>query len=188
MFLIITPHYNGRMGKQLAFMTFGELLEDYGHATIEGFRSRAPGVFDAADGTVGFVGRPARIIEVDAPSWGELVAPQCWGGEVTSRHVATLSMWESIEAVAAFAYNGAHGEAMRRRKDWFVPTNLPEQVAYWLEDGELPSWEQAASRMDHLHKHGPSGYAFLIRSSFDEHGSPYKLDVQKVKLIATSVK
>jgi hypothetical protein len=77
---------------------------------------------------------------------------------------------------------------MRRRKDWFVTTNLPEQVAYWLGDGELPSWEQAATRMDHLHKHGPSGYAFLIRFSFDEHGSPYKLDVQKVKLIATSVK
>ncbi len=176
------------MAKQLAFMTFGRLLEPFGHTTVQGFVDRVPTVYAAADSLPGFVARSERSLDDYSHSWGPIVAPQCWGGEVDSHVASTLSVWESLESVAAFAYHGAHGEAMKLRKEWFQQPGLPEQVAWWIEEGEAPTWQEAAIRMDRLHDHGPTPEAFNLKQAFDSEGKPYRLDNTAVRDIAQNHK
>ncbi len=169
------------MAKKLAFMTYGKLVEEFGHPTVQGFVDRVPGVYDAADATPGFVDRSKRSLEDYGHSWGKIVTPRCWGGETNLRSASTLSLWDDVESVAAFAYHGKHGEAMKLRNEWFEHPGLPEHVAWWVGDVEEVDWQAAADRMDHLHEHGSTAHAFTIRSPFDANGNPYKLDTSIVR-------
>jgi hypothetical protein len=169
---------------KVAFFTFGHLIENFGHEAVQGFVDRVPGVYGAANALEGFIARSERDMETYKHSWGEIVTPKCWGEGDLPRTAATLSEWEGIEPVAAFAYHGAHGEAMKHRNDWFIHNGLPEQTAWWIEDGETPNWQMAADRMDHLHDNGPSAFAFGLRQPFGPDGQPYKLDTARVRRLA----
>lgn len=169
------------MAKKLAFMTFGHLVEEFGHPAVQSFVDRVPGVYDAAEQTPGFVDRSKRNMEDYSHSWGEIVTPKCWGGETSLRTAATLSLWDDIESVAAFAYHGPHGDAMKRRNEWFIHNGLPEHVAWWIDEEEEIHWQMAADRMDHLHDHGSTSKAFNLRKPFDADGEPYKLDAPLVR-------
>jgi hypothetical protein len=167
---------------QLAFFTIGILHEPWGHERVQGFVDRAQGVLQAAEGCTGFVDRYRRDSENPEQSFGEEVRPQCFGHiEDPLRLPSTLSLWDSLEAVAAYAYRGAHGEAMARRKEWFMSHEHPTYVAWWVEDGRLPTWSEAAERMDALDARGPTAHAFDFKSPFDPNGSPAVLDREKVR-------
>jgi hypothetical protein len=169
------------MPKKLAFMTYGTLLEEFGHPTVQGFVDRVPGVYGAADATPGFVDRSKRSLEDYSHSWGEIVTPKCWGGETTPRTAATLSLWDDVESVTAFAYHGPHGEAMKLRNEWFVHPGLPEHVGWWIEVGDAVDWQMAADRMDYLHENGSTPHAFSLRAPFDADGQPYRIDTVRVR-------
>jgi len=174
------------MAHKLAFMTFGHLLEEFGHPKVQGFVDRVPAVYDAADATPGFVDRSKRSLEDYSHSWGSIVTPKCWGGETSLKTASTLSIWDDIESVAAFAYHGAHGDAMKKRNDWFEHPGLPEHVAWWVEDVDSVNWQTAADRMDHLHDYGSTAHAFSLRSPFDALGRPYKIDTGLVRTKAAT--
>ncbi|MBS1707579.1 MAG: DUF3291 domain-containing protein [Armatimonadetes bacterium] len=169
------------MPKRLAFMTFGHLLAEFGHPKVQEFVDRVPGVYAAADSMEGFVGRSVRSMEDFSHSWGPIVAPKCWGGETTGRTAATLSLWDDIESVAAFAYHGPHGDAMKKRHEWFEHPGLPEHVGWWVEDTAEINWQQAADRMDHLHDHGSTAHAFNLRKPFGPDDQPYQLDTTVIR-------
>ena len=38
---------------------------------------------------------------------------------------ATLSLWDDLESVYAFPYNGRHAEALSKREDWFRKPEWP---------------------------------------------------------------
>lgn len=174
------------MGKKLAFMTYGHLIEAFGHPSVQTFGEAAMGVFSAADGNDGMVDRHRRLEDRPDLAWGAVVSPKCWGGEVLPCTVATLSIWNDIESVTAFAYHGAHGEAMRRRHEWFVHPGLPEHVAWWTEMDKL-TWQEAADRMDDLFENGSNPGAFSLRKPYDAEGNPYKIDAVAVRSKAFSI-
>src|ERR1700734_1797296 len=101
---------------KLAFMTYGWLIAPFGDPSVQGFTDRVPTVYQSADNTPGFVGRSIRDMESYSHSWGEVVTPKCWGGEHSPKAAATLSIWDVLESVSAFAFHGSHGEAMKLRK------------------------------------------------------------------------
>ncbi|HEY0437557.1 MAG TPA: DUF3291 domain-containing protein [Phenylobacterium sp.] len=78
--------------------------------------------------------------------------------------LANLSVWESAEALAAFAYRSAHGHFVRHRLRWFEPNELAYQTLWWIAAGALPSREEAFERLDHLRRHGPTARAFDFKS------------------------
>lgn len=162
-------------------MTYGRLRKEFGHPTVQGFVDRIPRVYDSADSTPGFVDRSKRSLEDYSHSWGEIVTPKCWGGTTSLKSAATLSLWDDLESVVAFAYHGAHGEALKLRNAWFEHPKLPEHVAWWTEDGGSIDWQIATDMMDHLHAHGSTPHAFSIRAPFDPNGQPYKIDGGKVR-------
>jgi hypothetical protein len=80
--------------------------------------------------------------------------------------LANLSVWESAEALAAFAYRSAHGHFVRHRLRWFEPAGEPYQAMWWIPAGALPSREEAFERLDHLRAHGPDACAFDFKTRF----------------------
>jgi hypothetical protein len=176
------------MAKRLAFMTIGILKEPFGHPVVQGFIDRLGGVYEAAESTEGFIDRSRRDMESFTHSWGSTGFPECYAHiEDPKRLAFTLSLWDDLESVAAFAYHGPHGEAMTLRKNWFVQNDLPEQVAWWVEDDtERLDRNEAVSRLDALHKNGASPFAFNLKSPFDADGNPCKLDTAKVKAKAAA--
>ncbi len=167
---------------RLAFYTIGILHEPWGHPRVQGFVDRIPTVFEAAEAGSGFVDRSRFDRDAQVETWGDFVMPRCFPPDSDPRQVpATLSLWTDLESVAAFAYHGAHGEAMGKRREWFQESGLPGYVAWWVPDGHQPDWAEAAERVDHFAAHGPTPYAFDFKRPFDADGRPASLDRETVR-------
>jgi hypothetical protein len=114
------------MPPKLAFMTVGILRESVGHAQVQGFVDRVPSVYLAADNSDGFHARSIRDVGTWLHSWGEVELPACFPTPPSKEHIAmTLSLWQDLESVAAFAYHGPHGEALTKRREWFEKSKIP---------------------------------------------------------------
>jgi hypothetical protein len=170
------------MSRKLAFMTIGILHERVGDPQVQGFVDRLPSVYAAAESSDGFYARSIRNMETWEHSWGHQEPPSCYPKpDDDARLAMTLSLWKDIESVAAFAYHGAHGEALSKRNEWFQSLGLPNYVAWWVPDGHKIDWEEGGERLDYLHANGPTAFAFNFAVPFDADGQPYKLDRQAVR-------
>ena len=164
------------MAHKLAFLTVAALHEPVGSARVQGFIDRIPAVYAAADGSDGFQARSIRDVATWKHSWGEVVPPACYPRMDDTQYAMTLSLWNDLESVAAFSYSGAHGDALKKRADWFQALGLPTFVAWWVPEDQDVDWKEAADRLDHLHAHGPSAFAFNFARPFDAAGHPCRLD------------
>lgn len=83
-------------------------------------------------------------------------------------HTLTINMtvWESIDALAAFAYrNHTHRAVMRRRADWFVP--MPAYlVLWWVRAGQVPDLNEGMAKLELIGRLGPTAQAFDFRNVF----------------------
>lgn len=77
-----------------------------------------------------------------------------------------MTVWESIDHLAAFAYrNLTHRTVMRRRRDWFV--EMPAYLAlWWIEAGRTPSLQEGMAKLESIARLGPTGEAFDFRTPF----------------------
>jgi hypothetical protein len=165
------------LAHKLAFLTVGVLHEPVGNPRVQGFVDRIPSVYAAADASAGFQARSIRDVPTWKHSWGEVVPPACYPKlDNTEQYAMTLSLWNDLESVVAFAYNGPHAEALTRRKDWFPSLGLPNYVAWWMAEDHNVDWKEGSERLDHLHAHGSSAFAFSFAKPFDGDGNPCRLD------------
>lgn len=82
-------------------------------------------------------------------------------------HMAiNMSVWESVEALAAFVYrNMDHRGVMRRRREWFE--EMPVYMAlWWVPVGATPTVEDAKARLALLERLGPTPGAFTFGQPF----------------------
>ena len=82
------------------------------------------------------------------------------------RLLVNLAVWESVEALVDFAYDGAHLEAMRKRRHWFARMSEPYLVLWWVPAGHVPSVEEAEARLVHLRANGPGPEAFTVKDRY----------------------
>lgn len=73
--------------------------------------------------------------------------------------IVNLTVWESLEALKAFAYHGIHRDFFRRRAEWFVPGST-RTALWWTPAGSLPITDDAKRRLEFIDVFGPSPYAF----------------------------
>ena len=73
--------------------------------------------------------------------------------------IVNLTVWESLDALKAFAYRGVHRNFFRRRADWFV-AGSSRTALWWLPAAVLPSTDDAKRRLDFIAAVGVSPYAF----------------------------
>ena len=168
--------------RKLAFVTVGVLHEPVGSERVQGFVDRIPAVYGAADQTPGFVARSFRDPTTWEHTWGKPILPRCFDYQIENDRIAlTLSLWDDLESVAAFAYAGPHGEALTKSKEWFVGHDLPDYAAWWVEDGHTMTFQEGADKVDALYVNGPTPAAFNFANPFDVNGEPCRLDRNRVK-------
>jgi GNAT superfamily N-acetyltransferase len=75
--------------------------------------------------------------------------------------IVNLTMWESVDALKAFAFRGLHRDYLRRRTEWFVDGST-RTALWWLPAGQLPTTDDAKRRLGFIEAFGPSPYAFRM--------------------------
>ncbi len=76
-----------------------------------------------------------------------------------------MSVWETVEDLAAFVYRSGHLDVMRRRREWFA--RIEHHMAlWWVPAGHVPSLAEAKERLAHLRRHGPTPHAFTFKARF----------------------
>ncbi len=80
--------------------------------------------------------------------------------------LANLSVWESVEALAAFVYRSGHTHFVRNGKQWFEPSDRAYQVMWWIPAGSLPRRDEAFGRLEQIRAHGARADAFDFRTRF----------------------
>jgi hypothetical protein len=86
------------------------------------------------------------------------------------RMIVNMSVWETVEDLAAFVYRGDHVAVMRRRREWFEVMK-PYMTLWWVPAGSIPSVDEAKERLAHLRDHGPTPFAFTFKARFPAPGA-----------------
>jgi heme-degrading monooxygenase HmoA len=129
--------------------------------------------------TAEFVARlaPVNALADDAPGFlwrlqtedGDATAVRAFGDD---RIIVNMSVWESLEQLAAFVYRSGHVEVMRRRQQWFERMAESWLALWWIPAATLPTVAHAEARLAHLRRHGPTPEAFTFRVNFLPPTSP----------------
>ena len=81
--------------------------------------------------------------------------------------IVNLTVWDSVEALEAFAYREAsHLAVLRRRREWFERPTEASTVLWWVARGHVPTLDEALDRLAVLRAGGPSPQAFTFRERF----------------------
>ena len=78
-----------------------------------------------------------------------------------------MSVWESVDALRAYVYRGAHADAMKQRREWFEAFDRVYLALWWVPAGHVPGIEEAKERLAHLEAHGPTPVAFTFKQIFE---------------------
>lgn len=174
---------------RLAFTTFAILRRPYGDPEVQEFDDRTPYVFAAAQMHRGFVARAVEVDDAGASNferdwglWGEFQVPRFYTLGRTSgtdQRASTLSIWTDIQSVFEFVYSGLHLGALKKREQWFQKPAWPSYACWWVADDAIPTWADASARLEHLHDHGPTPYAFNFHTCFDESGQAVSVSAMR---------
>jgi len=86
--------------------------------------------------------------------------------------LANISTWRSLEDLHRFVYEGIHGKALARRREWFQAASGPAYVLWWTPRGSRPDWVEARTRIRGLEANGPTPAAFSFAAPFGADGRP----------------
>src|SRR5258708_3978789 len=133
-----------------------------------GLWTASEGCYGAAEASDGLPDGSIRDVGTWLHSWGPVELPDCLPAPPEDTQIAmTLSLWKDLESVAAFAYHGAHGEALAKRREWFEKYKLPVYVAWWVLADHQIDWKEGNAKLEHLHLHRPSTVGFDFSRPFD---------------------
>jgi len=139
----------------LAQLNVGRTRAPLDSEQLSGFVAGLEHVNALADASPGFVWR----LQTDE---GDATSIRAFEDELM---IVNMSLWESVEALWDFVYDGDHLAYMRRRREWFerIESHI---VLWWVPAGNLPTVEEAIDRLEHLRAHGPSEHAFTFKQRF----------------------
>lgn len=167
---------------RIAILTFGMLKKSVEHPDMQGFVSRNDSNFSAAEKSNGFIARSGYEGDPGPNSWGTQVYPRFFTNEYGDDDTpSNLSLWEDLESLMAFVYSGVHSEALSQRHQWFQKGSWPGYVLWWVNDDHIPYWSEGVERLEHLHDHGTSAYAFNFKQTFNWEGNEIVLDREAIK-------
>lgn len=133
----------------LAQLNLGLFRAPLDSAEMAEFTAALEPINQIAESSPGFVW---RLTADDGTSSSFVVVP----GTDDPLMAPNLSVWRDLESLKHFLYKSGHGSYLRRRTEWFQKQDRNINVLWWLPAGELPTLEEAVTRLDHLNEHGPS--------------------------------
>ena len=173
---------------KVCLMTYSVLRAPYGDSLVQDFDDRTPDVFAEAENSAGFISRAKQQDDQEWLTnyqrewgpWGPFAVPRFYNDGVTQGHstqAQTISVWQDLKSVWDFAYRGPlHREALKLRDGWFLDQRWPIYVVWWVQDDHQTNWREAWTRLEHLHDHGSTPYAFTFRRPFDDQGGPVQMN------------
>ena len=93
-----------------------------------------------------------------------------WDQAGSAGVIMNMSVWDSVEALAAFVYSEQHRQVLRRRREWFEQMEEAFLALWWVPRGHVPTTGEAEDRIRHLRAHGPTPHAFTLRMHFPPPG------------------
>jgi hypothetical protein len=123
---------------------------------MEGFRSQLERINAVADRSPGFVWR------LQTPD-GDATAIRTFEDD---RILFNMSVWESLEALHQYVYEGPHLGPLRDRREWFLPFEGPMLALWWIPAGHVPTVKEAKEKLEELGRIGPTAAAFTFRRPF----------------------
>ena len=145
----------------LAQVNIARMLEPLDSPRLADFVAALDPVNAAADAAPGFVWR-LQTEDGNATS----VQAFRWDQAGSAGVLVNMSVWESVEALAAYVYSDAHRQVLRRRREWFERVAEAVTALWWVPRGHVPSTAEAEDRILHLRESGPTPYAFTLREHF----------------------
>jgi uncharacterized protein DUF3291 len=149
------------MAFELAQVNIARLLAPLTDPLLQDFVDALEPVNALADAAPGFVWR-LQTEDGDATA----VRAFEWDAGDSAGVIVNMSVWRSIETLAAFAYSGPHREVLRQRRKWFERMREAVTALWWVPEGHRPSTAEAEERIRHLRAHGPTSYAFTLSTTF----------------------
>ncbi len=86
--------------------------------------------------------------------------------------LVNLTVWESLEALKAYAYSEPHATMLRNRRQWFHRSDTPSVALWWIDANTTPTVEQGMARLRHLALHGATSAAFTFTTPFAPPAAP----------------
>jgi hypothetical protein len=80
--------------------------------------------------------------------------------------LVNMSTWRSLEALSTYVYRTDHTGIMRRRREFALPIAEATVALWWVARGHQPTVPEAEERLRHLRAHGPTPFAFGIKTPF----------------------
>jgi len=148
-------------GYQLAQLNIALPVEPLTSARLAEFVALLEPVNALADAAPGFVWR----LQTED---GDATAVRGFGDD---RLIVNMSVWKSLDALAAFVFAGPHAQVMRRRRAWFTQLREAYTVLWWVPVGVIPTVADAQDRLAALRRYGPTPYAFTMQRAFPPPGS-----------------
>ncbi|MDJ0904538.1 MAG: DUF3291 domain-containing protein [Woeseiaceae bacterium] len=142
----------------LAQANVARMRAPYDDPLMADFKAQLDIVNATADAAPGFVW---RFVEDDED--GPEIA-RVFGADNV---LFNLSVWESIGALETWVYSGKHLDVVRKRTKWFEKSARSPMVLWWVDDGHIPTIEEAGSRFEVLWRNGPSPGAFTFATRFE---------------------
>ena len=144
------------MAHHLAQLNVARMRGSLDEPVMAGFVAKLNEINALADGSPGFIWR-LQTAEGDAtalrPFPDDLI-------------LVNLSVWSSLEDLRAFAFGGPHLQVLRERRQWFARFEGTYVALWWVPVGRLPTVEEAKERLDYLHSHGDTAYAFGFKQPY----------------------
>jgi hypothetical protein len=145
----------------LAQVNIARLAEPLDSPRLAGFVAALDPVNAAADAAPGFVWR-LQTEDGNATS----VQAFRWDQAGSAGVLVNMSVWESVEALAAYVYSDTHRQVLRSRRQWFERMTEAYTALWWIPRGHVPGTAEAEDRILHLRESGPTPYAFTLREHF----------------------
>lgn len=80
--------------------------------------------------------------------------------------VVNMSVWKSMNALFEFTYASDHVELFKRKKEWFHQMKEMHMAFWYVDEGCMPTTQQAKERLAYLQKYGETPYAFTFKSKY----------------------
>jgi heme-degrading monooxygenase HmoA len=153
------------VGFVLAQVNIGRLRAPLDSPQLDSFMAALDPVNAAADAAPGFVWR----LQTEDGNATAVRAFE-WDQAGSAGVILNMSVWESVEALAAFVYSRQHRQVLRHRRDWFEQMAEAYLALWWVRRGHVPTPGEAEDRIRHLRAHGPTPHAFTLRVHFPPPG------------------
>jgi hypothetical protein len=136
---------------QLAQVNIGRVLGGSDDPRMADFYNNLARINAMAERMPGFVWR----LKDDS---GDSAMALHWPGDPTM--AVNMTVWEDDTALGKFVFQTAHRNIYARKHEFFETPKELTVAMWWVEDGHIPTLDEAKTRLDHLIAHGPSDFAF----------------------------